>query len=418
MQETNSANPLPSSPPESRRALARQSILDDNGIVVGYELFDRALPSAGHTATTDAQLLFHALSLAENDPLASRKTIFLHCTYEGLTAGHLDLVAPERVVLQMTLPSAALPEQLHNRLPHLQHMQSRGFRMAFDSAILAPAYAAWLPLASYIQFDVSNLAPEALEAQVRQARAQGNARLMARHVETDAHFFLAQSAGISLFQGYWFAQPVLVQGQRLRPSQANILRLIDMVRRQSSTNEIEALLKHDPVISFNLLRLINSAGFGLRTEVTSFKHAVMLLGLNRLFKWAALLMTTSLAGDTAPAVGTTAVVRGRLMEMLTDGRLPPEEGDNAFVVGIFSLLDTMLAMPMEAALATLNLPTDVCDALLHKSGPLAPYLALTIACESNNDEAFGHATQQLGLSSGHVNWCHLQALVWAETVGA
>ncbi|MDO8699974.1 MAG: HDOD domain-containing protein, partial [Rhodoferax sp.] len=162
---------------------------------------------------------------------------------------------------------------------------------------------------------------------------------------------------------------------------------------------------------------INSAGFGMRTEVTSFKHAVMLLGLKRLFKWAALLMTTSQTGDTPPAVGTTAVIRGRLMELLAAEILPAEECDNAFVVGVFSLLDTMLGMPMDTALATLSLPVTVSDALLHRSGPLAPFLALTVACETGDDVVFAQAATALGLSSNQINLAHLQALSWAETLG-
>jgi EAL and modified HD-GYP domain-containing signal transduction protein len=204
----------------------------------------------------------------------------------------------------------------------------------------------------------------------------------------------------------------------VQPAQANIIRLIDLVRKQSSTSEIEEVLKHDPMLSFNLLRFINSAGFGMRTEVTSFKHAVMLLGLNRLFKWAALLMTTSTNGNVPAAVGTTAVVRGRLMELLALEKLDAEECDNAFVVGVFSLLDTMLGMPMDVALGTVTLPPQVTDALLHHKGPLAPFLDLTIACESADDTAFASASNALGLSSNHVNWAHLQALAWAETLSA
>jgi c-di-GMP-related signal transduction protein len=142
----------------------------------------------------------------------------------------------------------------------------------------------------------------------------------------------------------------------------------------------------------------------------------MLLGLNRLFKWAALLMTTTHSGDIAPAVGSTAVVRGRLMELLATNVLPADERDNAFVAGAFSLLDTMLGMRMEVALATLALPDSVTQALLHRTGPLAPLLNLTIACETADDAAFANAIVSLGLDSNQVNLAHLQALAWAETL--
>lgn len=131
------------------------------------------------------------------------------------------------------------------------------------------------------------------------------------------------SLGVRLFQGYWFAKPALVKAHTIRPSQATVIQLINLVRKQATTAEIEELLKKDPTLSFNLLRFINSSGFGLSCEITSFRHAVMILGLRKLFRWAALLLTTSRAGGSSPAVGTMAVVRGRLMELLDplDGRM-------------------------------------------------------------------------------------------------
>jgi EAL and modified HD-GYP domain-containing signal transduction protein len=284
--------------------------------------------------------------------------------------------------------------------------------------VLTRSYADWLPLASFIKFDMEVLQPDAVGSFIKLAQAKSQAVLIAEKVETPEQFALVKSLGVKLYQGFWFARPVLLQGQRINPSQVNILRLIDLVRKQSSTSEIEELLKHDAMLSFNLLRFINSAGFGMRAEVTSFKHAVMLLGLNRLFKWAALLMTTSVSKDMPPAVATTAVVRGRLMELLAQEKLEPEESDNAFVVGVFSLLDTMLGISLHEALATVSLPQNVTDALLHGSGPLAAFLQVTIACESCDDAQFASAIQALDLTSNQVNWAHLQALAWAETLAA
>jgi EAL and modified HD-GYP domain-containing signal transduction protein len=414
MPDPQVPNPLAAT--GSNRVIARQAILDEARNVIGYELFDRSLQSNEHNAASDAQLLFNALSMAENDSLASRKTLFINCTHDSLAGGHLDLVEPERLVLEIPPLPLSQVDQIANHLPNLQELKRRGFRLAFDYSILTRSYECWLPLASFIKFDLSVLKPEAVGSFVKLAQAKSQARLIAEKVETHKQFDMVKELGVKLYQGYWFAKPVIVEGQSVRPAQAHIIQLIDLVRKQSSTAEIEEVLKRDPILSFNLLRFINSAGFGMRTEVTSFKHAVMLLGLNRLFKWAALLMTTSNLGDTPPAVGATAVVRGRLMELLALERLSPEDCDNAFVVGVFSLLDTMLGMPMEAALATVTMPAQVVDALLHRTGPLAPFLELTIACESSDDAAFATAIKGLGMNSNHVNWAHLQALAWAETL--
>ena len=97
---------------------------------------------------------------------------------------------------------------------------------------------------------------------------------------------------------------------------ATIVQLINLVRREADLSDIEELIKKDPALSFKLLRMINSCGFGLSVEITSFRHAVMILGLNKLNRWATLLMTVARPGGAAPAAGSTAVVRGRLMELL------------------------------------------------------------------------------------------------------
>ena len=397
-------------------AIARQAILGSDRSVFGYELFDRSVAAELHTASSDAQLLFNLLSLADNEALMQKKTLFINCTHDSLAGGHLELVTPDQIVLEIPALPIAQVDQIQTRLPTLQAMRERGFRLAFDYSVLTRSYETWLPLASFIKFDVSVLKPASISSFVKLAQSKSSAQLIAEKVETAQQHEMLRELGVQLFQGYWFAKPVLVEGQTIRPAQATILQLINLVRQQASTHEIEEVLKRDPTLSFNLLRFINSASFGLRTEVTSFKHAVMLLGLNKLFKWAALLLTTSQAGGVPPAVGSTAVVRGRLMELLASDTLDPEESDNAFVVGIFSLLDTLLGMPMPAALASLSLPETVTNALLYGTGPLAPYLALAQACESGDDETFANTSVALGLNSNQVNWAHLQALAWAETV--
>ena len=202
----------------------------------------------------------------------------------------------------------------------------------------------------------------------------------------------------------------------VRPAQATIIQLINLVRKQGEVSEVEELLKRDPTLSFTLLRYINSSGFGLSCEITSFRHAVMILGMQKLFRWAALLMTSSRAGEVPAAIGQTAVVRGRLMELLAAELLPREECDNAFVVGVFSLLDAMLGIPLKEALASVALPDSIVDALLHRKGVFAPFLTLTEACESGHDENFRLAADELQLSNQQVNWAHLQALNWAETL--
>ena len=398
-------------------AIARQAIVDDKGAIFGYELFDRTRLSSEHDAASDAQLLFNVLSHADTSAVVDNRTMFVNCTHASLAGGHLELVRPERIVLEIPPIADHNIEEIDSRIRTLSDLRKRGFRLAFNQSVLTSAYQPWLPLAEFIKIDLLAVKPELVAATIAMALKRSDAKLIVEKVETAEQHAQVQALGVKLFQGYWFAKPAVVHGQTLRPAQAVIIELINLVRKQAATAEIEAVLKHDASLSFNLLRFINSSGFGLRTEITSFKQAVMLLGLKKLFRWAALLLTTSRANGVPAVVGQTAIVRGRLMELLAAELLAPEECDNAFVTGVFSLLDAMLGMPLDKALEALTLPESVVSALLHKEGPLAPFLELTIACETADDEAFARTANQLGLNNRQVNWAHLQALAWAETIG-
>lgn len=402
---------------DSVSMIGRQAIVNERREVFGYELFDRSTAVDAHTAASDAAMLFNALSYAGNEALVGRKLVFINCTHESLRGGHLELIHPDKVILEIpTLGEEASAAEIAAAIPLFEGLRQRGFRLAFDQNLLRRAYVNWLPMASFIKLDMLTFPLENAQAFVKFARTHTTAKIVAEKVETQAQFEHMHELGVKLFQGFWFAKPDLVHTRTVRPSQAIILQLINLVRNQSSTAEIEDLLKKDPTLSFNLLRFINSSGFGLSCEITSFRHAVMILGLKKLFRWAALLMTTSRTGGSAPAVGQTAVVRGRLMELLASELLPAEEADNAFVVGVFSLLDTILGIPMDQALNSIALPQPVVDALLHRTGVYAPFLDLVLACESGDEEAFARNSDALHLSNHQVNWAHLQALAWADTL--
>ncbi len=158
---------------------------------------------------------------------------------------------------------------------------------------------------------------------------------------------------------------------------------------------------------------INSLSAGLSTEITSFRHAVMILGLKKLFRWAALLLTMSREGGMPPALGQMAIVRGRLMELLAAELLPQEECER-LVTGSFAA-DTMLpAFRADYVRRRIDCPRRLRTVVpWHGTHP-----ELTVACETADDANFARLAHELTLSNHQINWAHLQAPAWAETMGA
>ena len=141
----------------------------------------------------------------------------------------------------------------------------------------------------------------------------------------------------------------------------------------------------------------------------------MLLGNDRLQRWAALLMTSGVDGKPSLA-GNMAVVRAKMMELLAERDFSPDEREEAFLIGFFSLLDRMLGCPMAEALTMLKLDTPITDTLLKGTGKYMDLLAMAIACEMDDAAVFADATQRLDVSYRAVNVAHMEAIIWAEAV--
>ena len=398
----------------SKGMIARQPIVNGLQQIIGYELFNRSRAPYGHTMASDATLVFAALTHAGEEDLVGTKLMFVNCTHEGLTGEHLELLPADKVVLEIPPLGHAAMQEVVARLPTLQALKDQGFHLAFNHTVLESVYAAWLPLADYIKIDLSVLAPGQLTVLVNYATRHTQAELIAEKVESAQQHELAQRLGIALFQGFWFARPTVMQTRLLTPAQQSIIQLLTLVRQQASTDAIEEVLKKDAALAFNLLRLINSASFGAHREITSFRQAVMMLGLNKLFRWAAMLLTASRDGGPPPAVGQTAVIRGRLMELLAKQSLTETDPDLAFICGLFSMLDRMLGMPLPAALALLPVSEAVSAAVLRHEGILGELLMLTHTFESHDDEQFDRSAQSLHLAHQQINHAHLQAMSWTD----
>jgi len=413
MAQTAFADTLPDDLPgaalSSEQALVREFIVDAQRSVIGYGWAPESPPAAND----DPRLFIQLRSVGSHSPIGSRTT-FLHCTFEQMADGCLRQLDPQKTVLAVPQLARHTPEGIHIRGSMLAYAKASGFRLAFDHSVLRPEYASWLPMASYVQLDMEALGDAEAENLARYVALQTKAAALARNVSTDAQYERMKNAGAALFEGLWFAKPPESSQARVLTSQASVLQLLALVSRDAEVSEIENVLKRDPALSFKLLRFINSPGFGMTVEITSFRHAVMAMGMNRLLRWAALLLTAPRPDGPAPAAGTMAVVRGRMMELLAADTLSPAQCDTAFVVGVFSMLDTLVGIPLASAMDMVNLPADAVEAVLHGRGPYAPYLMLARSCEAGAGLTAHGSPDALGYEREHLNAVHLQSLSWAD----
>ena len=198
------------------------------------------------------------------------------------------------------------------------------------------------------------------------------------------------------------------------PGMQTIVELIRQVDKEEGIERLETTLKRDPALAFKLLRYINSPAFGLRVEISSFRHAIMMLGYKRLKRWLALLLATASKDVNLKPVMFAAVRRGLLMEELVRSSGDEEMRNEMFICGVFSLLDRMFQQPFTQLLETSPVPERVRQALAENSGPYQPYVELVQAIEAEALFDFREAADRLMMSVSEINRAELRALMSAS----
>ena len=396
-------------------SIARQHIVDTDKSIVGYELFNRTQGDRDHTLASDVSLVLNVMAQSGTQLANGQADLFLNATHESLTGSHWDFLVPQRTIIEVPpFPGHEAAGIEESRLK-LQALRKRGFRLAFNHLVVAPIYKSWWDIADFVKVDVQAVEPAKLKLLVGAIQVRTGAIAVAEKVESAAQFEIYKDIGFHFFQGYWFSRPEVLKGQVVSPSHASAAHLFSKLRSDADVEAIELAIKKDAALGYNLLRLINSAGLGLRTKIISIRQAVMLLGTERLQRWAALLMTAGVDGKPTLA-GNMAVVRAKMMELLAQGRMSPEDQEEAFLIGLFSLLDRMLGCPLDEALSMLGLDGAITEALLQGSGRFMDVLAMAIACEMDDATVFAEAAQRLDLSYRDINVAHMEAIVWADAI--
>ena len=242
-------------------------------------------------------------------------------------------------------------------------------------------------LAEWIKIDLAKVAPAKLQA-VTRTMATARRQLIAAGIDTQAQKDVCTLLGFDLFQGFYFAEPVVIEGRKLDASIQGLLRISRLLAEEADLVSLDAAFRAEPALVINLLRLANSVGSGMRSRVTSIRNAITAVGTKQLQRWLHLLIFAQ--GDKLDFARNPllqlAALRGRFMELLAE-RLHPDIKrlrEPAFLTGLMSVVPAALHMSMTDMLAHIALDQEVRVALSHRQGVLGNMLAL-LECYDKND---------------------------------
>jgi len=410
------ARPRASDPGEAPGHIVHAMLLDSRKRTVGYRLGWRATGApAAQGGPAGFKPLLRAISHHLNGDgrawALDEMELFVDATIESLFASELQELPAEHMVLCMSLRDMSDADAR----PMLMYLREQGFGFMLCGASEVPEDPELRRIVTHM--DVGTVNPLVLARM-----SEGPDPLRVQWVATRIHDLgdLDASANFHMKAFVDGGFPLLPVGQlvdALQPDAQLIVKLMRMIHRNEDTREIEATLKLDARLTYRLLRHINSPAIGGGVEIHSLRHAVSMLGYTPMFRWLTMLLASSHSTAGTPYMTKKAIIRGRFVELLGQGLLPPAEADNLFVVGMLSLIDQLLGVPMEEILGHVHLPPPVQDAILRRSGVYGAFLALAESCESDGALA-AELAEELFLSQDQVNGAHLMALAWAQDVGA
>jgi len=279
----------------------------------------------------------------------------------------------DKVILEVLESVEPTPEVLQR----VQELKQAGYKFALDDvAGESDAVTALRPLMDVIKVDIKQIERGSLPALARNLR-NPNQKLLAEKVETVEEFRECMDLGFEYFQGYYFARPVILSGKKITPSQLSIMHLLDLLNQDADQREVERSVKHDPLISLNLLRLVNTPAVGARFRINSVGHALIVLGRRQLQRWLQILLYVKGSEFDSPLL-QMATTRGKTMELVMGHVRPSEKvaADIGFTVGIMSLMDALFSVRMGEILDSVNVLDEVRDALLHREGDYGDALRL------------------------------------------
>lgn len=402
-----------------QRFLGRQPLLDRAQHVVGYELMLRRTPmkstgDVNELRLVHSQTLVRCLLDLDIGRLVGGKQALIELAPEMLDNPLLNYLPQKGMTLCIDFKSR-LDAETVSRCKGLKML---GYQFALDNLEPSPAVEPLLDLAHYVRIDVTRYNAIELARLVDKLLGKSpNLQLIAHNVHSETEFDACHRLFFHFFQGYYFAKLQPTAPSRVDSDRIRVMELLNMVKNRAEVQDLEEVFKHDAMLSYKLLLYMNAPINGLAQQIRSIAHAIMILGYEQLYRWLTLLLFTSGSlGPRSRALLKSALIRARMMELLGGERMTGQERDGLFIVGVFSLLDVLLNVPMVQAVERLHLPAAIIDGLVHRTGAYAPYLNLVLACEEADEDNISRVAKECGLDAKTVNQAHIQALIWAEGI--
>jgi EAL and modified HD-GYP domain-containing signal transduction protein len=404
--------------------ICREAILDRNERIAGYEF---ALGQEVQSRMMDkSALIRRAYDEAMLDNLAplgvstllGERSAFIRLSVESLKSPLLEALASPNMVIMIT-PRPIAEIDLAEMRANLAHIKALGFKQGWSINQPRPEYAEFLCKADFIEIDPALLDGIQLKKMISDFRdANRDQKLIASRLQTADDFQYCFERYFNYFMGPFVSSRENWHPAKSEVNHMQVFQALEMIQSGAEFDAIAECLRTDPILTFKLLRYINSPGIGLLQKINDIQQALMLMGRDRFYRWLSLLLFDSKKpGYHENILTEQALTRARFMEMLAGKGRVPANADQLFLTGLFSLMNVMLAQPLEDVLKQVALPGAVASALRGESSAMHDALVLAITLESGIGDTDA-AAAQCGVDASEVSGTLIEALAWSQLIAA
>jgi len=321
-------------------------------------------------------------------------------------------VPPEKVIF--VIGEDVKPEEPY--LSAMRQLREKGFRFAMQGVEWIGQHREIAALCSFIFLSQKQL-PSPAEQAVSILREHSHLEIAVTDIDTQADYEGLKAQGPVMFEGRFYRVPLTKGAQTVSPLKLNLIKLLNLVRDKNfEFSDIAAAVQQDTALSVNLITMINSPALGLRQKVTSINHAVTILGQIEVGKWVTTAVSKLLGSDKPDELTRLSLIRARFAENLAPGFGLKDHADSLFLLGLFSVLDVILEVPMEQALEMVQVSDDIKDALLDGKGKFGEVLIFMQNYEAAAFKQVSRAMIIHDLAPEDIYRSYIGALGWYQGV--
>lgn len=397
--------------------IARQPIFDINKNIIGYELLFRDRDFNNISLQDPDKATSHIISNSfENtkiNMLAEDNRVFINFTSDLIKNNVASLFPKEKLVIEITKDISIDNDIVES----IEELKSQGYTIVLDYFIFDDElYMKAVNYADMIKIDFIKYSDDEIKKILSKINSN-NIKFIALKVETIEDYEIAKELGFTYFQGFFFAKPQIVKQKIIEPRRLSLLRLLQQVNKKDlDIDALSTIISQDSILSYRLLKLVNSVVYGVKHKINSVNHALLMLGEIETRKWVSLIVLKGISGDENNEIIKMSYLRAKFLEHISTHTKFKSQSEDLFLLGLFSLLDVILRSSFEAILDDLPVSTNIKNALIHKQGEYIPFLNIITNYEKGEFNKLEKIIKEKNIDNKEVIDAYIKAVKWSDEV--